>query len=159
MQTSRGLQARNPYSHVADLVGDGEGRRQPVVLHDGARRVEVAHGAQLGQPQRVALTLVGVAADVLPAGRRRRAAWSAAPAAHWEDRQGMARASRLRPASASTALPQISEPAVACCSLLLWSKSRRAGLAGCKKPCDQRRDCSGGPKGAMLQGAPGLKIR
>ena len=48
--------------HVADLVGDGEGRGEAVVLDDGAGRVGLAHAADL----RVA---EGVARVVAPADR------------------------------------------------------------------------------------------
>ena len=54
-------------SHVSELVGDGEGGAEPVVLDDGAA-VVVAHCGELGQAQSVAVLLVQqrVATDVLP---------------------------------------------------------------------------------------------
>ena len=54
-------------SHVSELVGDGEGGTEPVVLDDGAA-VVIAHGGELRQAQRVAVLLVHqrVATDVFP---------------------------------------------------------------------------------------------
>ena len=54
-------------SHVSELVGDGEGGTEPVVLDDGAA-VVIAHGGKLRQAQRVAVLLVHqrVATDVFP---------------------------------------------------------------------------------------------
>ena len=54
-------------SHMSELVSDGEGCAEPVVLHDGAA-VVVAHGCELGQAEGVAVLVVqeGVAADILP---------------------------------------------------------------------------------------------
>ena len=54
-------------SHVSELVGDGEGGTEPVVLDDGAA-VVVAHRGQLRQPEGVAVLVVqeGIAADILP---------------------------------------------------------------------------------------------
>ena len=54
-------------SHVSELVGDGEGGTEPVVLYDGAA-VVIAHGGELRQAQRVAVLLVHqrVATDVFP---------------------------------------------------------------------------------------------
>lgn len=49
--------------HMSEFVCDRERRRQSVVLHDRTRG-PLAHGSQLGQPQRVALHLVP--ADLLP---------------------------------------------------------------------------------------------
>ena len=52
---------------MAELVSDGEGSTEPVVLHDGAA-VVVAHGGQLGQAEGVAVLVVqeGITADILP---------------------------------------------------------------------------------------------
>lgn len=54
-------------SHMSELVSDGEGCAEPVVLHDGAA-VVVAHRGELRQPEGVAVLVVqeGVAADILP---------------------------------------------------------------------------------------------
>ena len=54
-------------SHMSELVSDGEGCAEPVVLHDGAA-VVVAHRGELRQPKGVAVLVVqeGVAADILP---------------------------------------------------------------------------------------------
>ena len=53
--------------HVSELVSDGEGSTEAVILDDGAA-VVVAHGSQLCQPESVAVLVVqeGVPADVLP---------------------------------------------------------------------------------------------
>ena len=58
---------QSPYLHMSELVSDGEGRTEPVVLHDGAA-VVVAHGGQLGQAEGVAVLVVqeGITADILP---------------------------------------------------------------------------------------------
>ena len=52
---------------MSQLVSDGEGRTEPVVLHDGAA-VVVAHGGELGQAEGVAVLVVqeGITADILP---------------------------------------------------------------------------------------------
>ena len=52
---------------MAELVSDGEGGTEPVVLDDGAA-VVVAHRGQLRQPEGVAVLVVqeGIAADILP---------------------------------------------------------------------------------------------
>ena len=55
------------YLHVAQFVSDGEGGAESVVLDDGTRRGAVAHCAQFGQAERVALLQVRIAANVLPA--------------------------------------------------------------------------------------------
>ena len=52
---------------MSELVGDGEGGTEPVVLDDGAA-VVIAHGGKLRQAQRVTVLLVHqrVATDVFP---------------------------------------------------------------------------------------------
>ena len=52
---------------MAELVSDGEGGAEPVVLDDGAA-VVVAHRSELRQTEGVAVLVVqeGIAADVLP---------------------------------------------------------------------------------------------
>ena len=54
-------------SHVSELVGDGEGGAEPVVLDDGAA-VVVAHGGELSQAEGVAVLVVqeGITTDILP---------------------------------------------------------------------------------------------
>ncbi len=44
------MQSGQEYSHVSQLVRNGEGGAESVVLVDGAAAVHVAHGAQLRQP-------------------------------------------------------------------------------------------------------------
>jgi hypothetical protein len=53
--------------HVAELMCNGEGGAEAVVLHDGTAAY-VAHGAQLGQAESVAVLARGrrVPADVFP---------------------------------------------------------------------------------------------
>ena len=52
---------------MSELVSDGEGRAEPVVLHDGAA-VVVAHRGELRQAEGVAVLFVqeGITADILP---------------------------------------------------------------------------------------------
>ena len=52
---------------MSELVGDGEGGTEPVVLDDGAA-VVIAHGGQLSQAERVTVLVVSerVTTDVLP---------------------------------------------------------------------------------------------
>ena len=52
---------------MTQLVSNGEGGAEPVVLNDGAR-VFVAHRAQLGEAQGVAILAwgVGIPANILP---------------------------------------------------------------------------------------------
>lgn len=54
---------------MAQFVSDGEGGAEPVILDDGAGRRRIAHGAQLGQTERVAFLHLRIAANVL-SGRR-----------------------------------------------------------------------------------------
>ena len=48
-------------------MGDRKGGAESIVLNNGTRGAAVAHGAQFGQAERVALLQVGIAANVLPA--------------------------------------------------------------------------------------------
>ena len=52
---------------MSELVSDGEGSTEAVILDDGAA-VVIAHGSQLCQPECVAVLVFqeGVPADVLP---------------------------------------------------------------------------------------------
>ena len=52
---------------MAELVSDGEGGTEAVVLDDGAA-VVVAHGCELGQAEGVAVLVVqeGITTDILP---------------------------------------------------------------------------------------------
>ena len=54
-------------SHMSELVSDGEGCAEPVVLHDGAA-VVVTHRGQFRQAEGVAVLVVqeGITADILP---------------------------------------------------------------------------------------------
>lgn len=51
---------------MADLVGNGEGGGEAIVLDNGAGRAGRAHSAELRQAQRVAALLARVVAQVLP---------------------------------------------------------------------------------------------
>ena len=52
---------------MAKFMGDRKGGAESIVLNNGTRGAAVAHGAQFGQAERVALLQVGIAANVLPA--------------------------------------------------------------------------------------------
>lgn len=47
-------------------MGYGERSAQAVVLDNGTRRGRVAHGAQFGQTERVALEHLRIAANIFP---------------------------------------------------------------------------------------------
>jgi hypothetical protein len=56
---------------VADLVGNGEGGREPIVLDNGTGRANGTHSAELGKSQGVTALLARIMTEVFPADGRK----------------------------------------------------------------------------------------
>ncbi len=52
---------------MAKFMGNCEGGREPIVLHNGTRGIVIAHRAQLRQPKRVTLLEIRIPTNGLPA--------------------------------------------------------------------------------------------